>query len=106
MIIIKKQDIVHLIFVFFSSLIFMSYSLKILPLMSKTFDDIFMSQIILKYSYYPNRTCRNIPKNQFIKLIGTNKVSISSINNLDYMMLNFRITNPKVKFQTKQCINN
>jgi len=100
---IQKHNIIHLFFIPISSMTFFFYSMSILPLMSKMIDDIFISKAILKYSYYPNKSCNNISYGTYIKLIGANKVSETNINNFDNILLSYGISNKKITFETKIC---
>jgi hypothetical protein len=103
-IIIQKHDIFHIIFTLIASIVFISNSMSIMPYLNKIFDDIFISKAILNYSYYPNRVCGNINHNQYIMLIGEDKVSKSNINSEEYALLSFNTNNKKIIFETVACI--
>lgn len=103
-IVIQKRDIFHLIFTVFASMIFLAKSMSIIPYLNEVFNDIFISKAILIYSYYPNKVCKNIPKNQYIKLIGVDKVSKSNVSNVNYIMINYNVNNKKITYETLDCI--
>ncbi len=101
---IQKHNIIHMIFIPIASITFFANSMAIIPTISKVFDNIFISKSIIKYSYYPNKTCRNVNINQYIKLIETSKVSVSNINTIEYLLLNYGANNKKITFKTKECV--
>lgn len=100
---IENKNIIHLYFLPFSSLVFFIYSFSIFPLIDKTIDNNFIKSKILKYSYYPNKVCSNVPIGRYIKLIGTDNVSISNIDNYKYIFLSSDIKNQKITFKTLKC---
>ncbi|MBN2781806.1 MAG: hypothetical protein JXQ66_01035, partial [Campylobacterales bacterium] len=100
---IKKQNIIHLCFIPISSMTFFIYSFSLFPLIDKLIDNNFIKESILKYSYYPNKVCTNIPSGTYIKLIGTNNVSISNINTYDYAFLSTGLLNKDITFEASTC---
>ena len=55
---------------------------------------------IIYLSYYPNKACKNIPSGVYIKLLGTNDVSVTNINPFDMLFSNF---NKKITFKHLKC---
>jgi len=100
---IKKQNILHLFFIPISSMTFFVYSFSLFPLIDKVIDDNFIKESILKYSYYPNKVCTNIPNGIYIKLIGTNNVSMTNINTYDYTFFSTSLLNKKITFEPLIC---
>ncbi|DAB30066.1 MAG TPA: hypothetical protein CFH84_06225 [Sulfurimonas sp. UBA12504] len=100
---IKKQNIVHLFFIPISSMTFFIYSFSFFPLIDKVIDNNFIKESILKYSYYPNNVCTNIPSGTYIKLIGTNNVSMTNINTYNYTFLSTSLLNESITFETSTC---
>jgi len=100
---VNKQNIVHLFFIPISSMTFFIYSFSLFPLLDKVVDNNFIKESILKYSYYPNKVCTNIPSGTYIKLIGTNNVSISNINTYNYTFLSTSLLHKNITFETSTC---
>ncbi|WP_456488973.1 hypothetical protein [Caminibacter pacificus] len=60
----------------------------------------FANSSIIYISYYPNKVCNNIPKGVYIKLLGTNDVSVTNITSFDMLFNNL---NKKIIFQYSKC---
>lgn len=100
---IENKNIIHLYFLPFSSFVFFMYSFSLFPFIDKTIDNNFIKSKILTYSYYPNKVCLNVPIGRYIKLIGTDKVSISNIDKYKYIFLSLGTENQKITFKTMKC---
>lgn len=98
---IKKQNIIHLFFIPISSMIFFVYSFSIFPLIDKIIDNNFIKKSILKHSYYPNKVCTNIPTGTYIKLIGTDNVSLTNVNNYTFLLSD--LLREEITFVTSKC---
>ncbi len=100
---IKRQNIIHLFFIPISSMTFFMYSFSLFSLIDKVIDNNFIKESILKYSYYPNKVCTNIPSGTYIKLIGTNSVSMTNVNTYNYTFLSTSLLHKKITFETSTC---
>jgi hypothetical protein len=97
------HNIAHSIYTFLTAGVFLYWSMTSLNLFEKIFNDSFISNAILKYSYYPNKTCFNIPNNEYIKLLPNNQVSRTHISQLEYFLLNMGSRDKKIDFETTEC---
>ena len=91
------------IFVFIGSMYFILIFLPISQFLRNKINKYifsFAKPSILYLAYYPNKVCKNIPSGVYIKLLGTNDVSVTNINPFDMLFSNF---NKKITFKHLKC---
>ena len=94
----------HLIFYGIGFAFFITFYFMISPFLLKIIDENlhkYSKKLVLKFSYYPNIICNNIPKGTYIKLINVNMVSVSNVN--FYSSFLYENFHNKISFEHKLC---
>lgn len=94
----------HIIFYWIGFAFFIGFYYRISPFLLKIIDENLhkhSKKLVLKFSYYPNIICENIPNGIYIKLIGSDIVSVSNVN--FYSSFLYGNFHKNISFEHKLC---